>query len=75
MYKVTFEVNHGVLNIIQISKQDKDNWALVKNPEILAKVEEKFIRTRSSFYSGAGYGEVIYTENLTYVKGSFDRIK
>lgn len=75
MYKITFEVNHGNLNIIQVSKKEKGDWVLIKDKELSEKVEQKFLRTRgSAYYPGSGYGEVTYSENLTYLNGVYDRI-
>jgi hypothetical protein len=74
MYKVTFNVSHGEIDIIQISEKKEESWALVKDKELLDKIEEKFIRTRGSYYGGKGYGEVIYTNQLTYVSGSFEKV-
>jgi hypothetical protein len=75
MYKVTFDVSHGEIDIIQISKKVGESWVLLKDAEMLDKIEEKFLRTRKGFYGGKGYGEVVYTENLTYISGNFEPVK
>lgn len=75
MYKVTFDLNRGEINIIQISQKQGEDWVLLKDKELLDKIEEKFIRTRGAFYSGKGYGQVVYTENLTYISGNFEPVK
>jgi hypothetical protein len=75
MYKVIFDVNKGEINIIQISKQEGNDWVMLKDPELLSKIEDKFIRTRGAFFSGKGYGQVIYNENLSYISGNFEPLK
>jgi hypothetical protein len=75
MYKVVFEFNHDEVEIVQVLEKSNEDWVLVKDKELLEKIERKFLSTKSKNPSSKGYGQVIYTENLTYVTGSFESIK
>ncbi len=75
MYKVVFEFNHDEVEIVQVLEKSNEDWVLVKDKELLEKIERKFLSTKSKNPSSKGYGQVVYTENLTYVTGSFESIK
>lgn len=75
MYKVVFEFNHDEVDIVQVLMKEGEEWVLVKDKDLLAKIEAKFLSTRAKNPASRGYGQVIYTENLTYVTGSFESVK
>jgi len=75
MYKVVFEFNHDEVEIVQVLEKSGEDWILVKDKELLDRIERKFLSTKSKNPSSKGYGQVVYTENLTYVTGSFESIK
>jgi len=73
MYKVTYQELNGTVEILQVSVKSGESWELLKDHELVKRIEETFLKTKSSRNNHKlGYGEAIYGENLVYITGKFE---
>jgi len=77
MYKVTYQAGKGFVDIIQVSVKNGESWELLKDRELVDRIEKKFMENGSSFKDRQkmGYGEAVYTEKLSYVTGKFEVVE
>lgn len=73
MYKITYQELNGTVEILQVSTKVGDSWELLKDKEQVTRVEKVFLSNKEPRNNGKiGYGEAIYSDNLTYITGKFE---
>ncbi len=73
MYKITYQELKENVEILQVSVKSGDSWELLKDQEKVQQVEKAFLKNKVARHNGRlGYGEAIYSENLTYITGKFE---
>lgn len=75
MYKVVFEFNHEEVEIVQVLEKQGEDWVLLKDKELLDKIEKKFLSSRNQNPNSKGYGQAVYSANLSYLTGNFEIVK
>jgi len=74
MYKIQYSSGKGKVDLISILQKDGENWGLLKDSRIEDMLVSKFIK--KDHYNlnneNVGYGQIIVTDRLTYITGSFE---
>jgi|APGre2960657373_1045057.scaffolds.fasta_scaffold31195_2 hypothetical protein len=74
MYKIQYFSGKGKTELISILEKDGENWGLLKDPIIEDMLVSKFIK--KDHYNlnneNIGYGQIVVTDRLTYITGSFE---
>ena len=74
MYKIQYSSGKGKVDLISILQKDGENWGLLKDSRIEDMLVSKFIK--KDHYNlnneNIGYGQIIVTDRLTYITGSFE---
>jgi hypothetical protein len=74
MYKIQYSSGKGKTELISILEKDGENWGLLKDPRIEDMLVSKFIKKDHYNLSNenVGYGQIVVTDRLTYITGSFE---
>lgn len=74
MYKIQYSSGKGKVDLISILQKDGENWGLLKDSRIEDMLVSKFIKKDHYNLSNenVGYGQIIVTDRLTYITGSFE---
>jgi hypothetical protein len=74
MYKIQYSSGKGKVELISILQKDGQNWGLLKDSRIEEMLVSKFIKKDHYNVSNdnVGYGQIVVTDRLTYVTGSFE---
>lgn len=74
MYKIQYSSGKGKVDLISILQKDGENWGLLKDSRIEDMLVGKFIKKDHYNLSNenVGYGQIIVTDRLTYITGSFE---
>jgi hypothetical protein len=77
MYKIQYMSGKGKLEVISILQKEGETWGLVKDPRLEDALVSKFLHKdhHNKNNPNMGYGQIIATERLTYITGSFEVIK
>ena len=76
MYKLTYQELKEKVDILQVSVKSGDTWELLKDQELVEKIEKAFLKNKVPRNNvKVGYGQVIYSENLTYITGKFEIVE
>lgn len=74
MYKIQYQAGQGKVEVLSVLVKEGEDWVLLKNPRIEETIVSKFIKknhhNKDSKYMG--YGQIVVTDNLTYVTGNFE---
>ena len=74
MYKVNYQAGQGKIQIISILEKQNDSWVLSKNSDIETLIEQRLFNKSQHNISNSsiGYGQIVLTDKLTYITGSFE---
>lgn len=74
MYKIQYSSGKGKTELISILQKDGENWGLLKDSRIEDMLVTKFIKKDHYNLNNdrVGYGQIIVTDRLTYITGSFE---
>jgi hypothetical protein len=74
MYKIQYMSGKGKVEVISILQKEGESWGLVKDPRLEDALVSKFLHKDhyNKDNSNMGYGQIIATERLTYITGSFE---
>jgi hypothetical protein len=74
MYKIQYSSGKGKTELISILEKDGENWGLLKDSRIEDMLVSKFIKKDHYNLSNenVGYGQIVVTDRLTYITGSFE---
>lgn len=74
MYKIQYSAGKGKIETISVLQKNGNNWELVKDSIIEDALVQKFLKKDhyNIHNNQVGYGQVIVTERLTYITGTFE---
>lgn len=74
MYKIQYMSGQGKVELISILQKEGENWGLVKDPRLEDALASKFLHPDhyNRHNNNMGYGQIVVTERLTYITGSFE---
>jgi hypothetical protein len=76
MYKLTYQELKEKVEILQVSVKSGDSWELLKDQEIVEKVEKAFLKNKIPRNNvKIGYGEAVYSPNMNYITGKFEIVE
>lgn len=74
MYKIHYMAGQGKVEVISVLQKNGQDWALVKDPNLEEALVSKFLQKDhyNKHNTNMGYGQIVVTDRLTYITGSFE---
>jgi hypothetical protein len=74
MYKIQYSAGQGKIEVVGILQKNGENWGLVKDPRIEDMLVSKFLKKDHHNLNNKeiGYGQIVVTDRLTYITGTFE---
>lgn len=74
MYKIQYSSGQGKVELVSILQKEGENWELLKEPRIEDILVSKFLKKDHFNVDNKeiGYGQIVVTEKMTYVTGTFE---
>lgn len=74
MYKIQYMAGQDKVEVISVLQKEGEDWVLVKDPRLEDMLVTKFLQKDhyNKHNNNMGYGQIVVTERLTYITGSFE---
>lgn len=74
MYKIQYSSGQGKIEPISVLQKSGEDWVLVKDARIEDMLVQKFLKKDhyNVTNSKVGYGQIVVTDRLTFITGSFE---
>jgi hypothetical protein len=74
MYKIQYMAGQDKVEVISVLQKEGSSWVLVKDPNLEDVLVNRFLQKDhyNKHNNNMGYGQIVVTERLTYITGSFE---
>lgn len=74
MYKIQYSSGQGKIEPISVLQKNGEDWGLVKDSRIEDMLVQKFLKKDHYNINNnqVGYGQIVVTDRLTFITGSFE---